>query len=248
MKFSFSRGVQFSNPSLDYYPKMSFIKPHHQELYKSSLPKCKSQLGQEIFALIQNDFKRDGYFIEFGATNGLELSNTHLLEKEFGWTGILAEPAVVWHKELRENRACNIETQCVWSKSGETLSFHESDVAVLSTVNSLRTMADGNKDYRLAGKQYDVQTITLEDVLKKYSAPRKIDYLSIDTEGSEYEILSNFNFDAYDIRAITCEHNYMPEREQIYKLLTSKGYFRVDTEQSKWDDWYTKVKPVLLYV
>jgi FkbM family methyltransferase len=227
---------------------MSFIKPQHQELYKSSLPKCKSQLGQEIFALIQNDFKRDGYFIEFGATNGLELSNTHLLEKEFGWTGILAEPAVVWQKELRENRVCNIETQCVWSKSGEILSFHESDEAVLSTVNSLRTMADGNKDYRLAGKQYDVQTISLEDLLKKYSAPKKIDYLSIDTEGSEYEILSNFNFDAYDIRAITCEHNYMPEREQIYKLLTSKGYFRVDTDKSKWDDWYTKAKPVLLYV
>jgi len=227
---------------------MSFIKPKYRELLSSITPKCKSQLGQEIFALIQNDFKRDGYFIEFGATNGLELSNTHLLEKEFGWTGILAEPAKTWHEDLYKNRSCNIETQCVWSKSGETLSFHESDVAVLSTVNSLRTMADGNKDYRLAGKQYDVQTISLEDLLKKYSAPKRIDYLSIDTEGSEYEILFNFNFDAYDIRAITCEHNYMPEREQIYKLLTYKGYFRVDTEQSKWDDWYTKSKPIFLYV
>ena len=109
---------------------MSFIKQQHLELYKSSLQKRKSQLGQEIFALIQNDFKRDGYFVEFGATNGVELSNTHLLEKEFGWTGILAEPGLVWHKELHENRVCNIETQCVWSKSGETLSFHESDLAV----------------------------------------------------------------------------------------------------------------------
>jgi FkbM family methyltransferase len=227
---------------------MSFVKPKHQELLSSIAPKCKSQLGQEIFALIQNDFKRNGYFIEFGATNGLELSNTHLLEKEFGWTGILAEPAKTWHEDLYKNRSCNIETQCVWSKSGETIYFHESDEAVLSTVNSLRTMADGNKDYRLAGKQYDVQTISLEDMLKKYSAPKRIDYLSIDTEGSEFEILSNFNFDAYDIRAITCEHNYMPEREQIYKLLTSKGYFRVDTKQSKWDDWYTKSKPILLYI
>lgn len=227
---------------------MSFVKPKHQELLSSIAPKCKSQLGQEIFALIQNDFKRNGYFIEFGATNGLELSNTHLLEKEFGWTGILAEPAKTWHEDLYKNRSCNIETQCVWSKSGETIYFHESDEAVLSTVNSLRTMADGNKDYRLAGKQYDVQTISLEDMLKKYSAPKRIDYLSIDTEGSEFEILSNFNFDAYDIRAITCEHNYMPEREQIYKLLTSKGYFRVDIKQSKWDDWYTKSKPILLYI
>ena len=115
-------------------------------------------------------------------------------------------------------------------------------------MNSLRTIADGNKDYRLEGKQYDVQTISLEDLLKKYSAPKRIDYLSIDTEGSEYEILSNFNFDAYDIRVITCEHNYMPERDKIYKLLTSKGFFRVETNKSQWDDWYTKSKPILLYV
>ena len=227
---------------------MSYIKPKHQELLSSIAYKCKSQLGQEIFALIENDFKRDGYFIEFGATDGLELSNTHLLEKEFGWTGILAEPAKIWHEELQKNRSCNIDTQCVWSKSGEVLSFHESDTAVLSTVNSLRTIADGNKDYRLEGKQYDVQTISLEDLLKKYSAPKRIDYLSIDTEGSEYEILSNFNFDAYDIRVITCEHNYMPERDEIYKLLTSKGFFRVKTNKSQWDDWYTKSKPILLYV
>ena len=69
----------------------------------SIAPKCKSQLGQEIFALIENDFKRDGFFVEFGATNGLELSNTHLLEKEFGWTGILAEPAKTWHEDLYKN-------------------------------------------------------------------------------------------------------------------------------------------------
>jgi FkbM family methyltransferase len=227
---------------------MSFIKPKHQELLSSISPKCKSQLGQEVFALIESDFKRNGYFVEFGATNGLELSNTHLLEKEFGWTGILAEPAKTWHEELKKNRSCNIETQCVWSKSGEILSFHESDFAVLSTVDSLRTTADVNIEYRQAGKQYDVQTISLEDLLKKYSAPKTIDYLSIDTEGSEYEILSNFNFDAYDIRAITCEHNFMPERDDIYKLLTSKGFFRVHTDKSKWDDWYTKSKPITLYV
>lgn len=227
---------------------MSLVKPQFEALYKAALQKGQSQLGQDIFALIQNDFKREGFFVEFGATDGVELSNSYLLEKEFGWTGILAEPAVVWHKELHQNRDCHIDTNCVWSKSGEFVSFHESDHAVFSTVNSLRTLSDDNKDLRLPGSQYDVETISLEDLLKKYSAPNKIDYLSIDTEGSEYKILSNFNFDAYDIRTITCEHNYMPEREQIYRLLTSKGYFRVGTDQSKWDDWYTKSNPLFAYV
>lgn len=52
-----------------------------------------SQASQDVFALVANGFKRGGYFVEFGATNGKSISNTYVLEKEFGWTGIVAEPA-----------------------------------------------------------------------------------------------------------------------------------------------------------
>ena len=50
----------------------------------------KSQLKQDIFVLLETGFKRNGFFVEFGATNGIDLSNTYLLEKRFGWNGILA--------------------------------------------------------------------------------------------------------------------------------------------------------------
>ncbi len=97
---------------------MTYLKPEYQELLSKIHSKCKSQLGQEIFTLCENNFKRDGYFVEFGATNGIELSNTYVLEKEFGWNGILAEPALVWHNQLYENRSCNIDIDCVWTNSG----------------------------------------------------------------------------------------------------------------------------------
>jgi hypothetical protein len=77
-------------------------------------------------------------------------------------------------------------------------------------------------------------------MLKKYNAPKQIDYLSIDTEGSEFEILNSFNFDLYDIKIITCEHNYTPMRKKIYSLLTKNGYDRKYSEYSQFDDWYVK--------
>lgn len=61
----------------------------------------KAQLRQDLFVLNHLDFKRNGFFVEFGATNGVNLSNSFLLERQFGWNGILAEPARIWHEQLR---------------------------------------------------------------------------------------------------------------------------------------------------
>ena len=189
------------------------------------LRKSKAQWKQDLFVLAHLDFKTNGYFVEFGATNGVDLSNTYLLERDFGWTGILAEPAKCWHRELRKNRSAKIETACVWRKSNAILSFNEPDIAELSTLRECVDL-DFHKDARGGGKIYDVETISLNDLLAKYDAPRTIDYLSIDTEGSEFEILNAFDFRKYSFRVITCEHNFSPLREQIYDLLHRNGYRR----------------------
>ena len=78
----------------------------------------------------------------------------------------------------------------------------------------------------------------------KYNAPKVIDYLSFDIEGSEYEILSHFDFESYKFRVITCEHNYTKMREKIYDLLISKGYRRKYVGLSELDDWYIYNKEI----
>jgi len=203
------------------------------------LRKSKSQIRQDLFVLSHLNFKRNGYFVEFGATNGYDLSNTYLMEKELGWSGILVEPATVWKKDLEKNRNCNIETDCVWKDSNSTLTFNQVTVAELSTIDSYSD-ADSHKDIRKEGKTYSVKTISLMDLMTKYNAPVHIDYLSIDTEGSEYEILNSFDFSKYTFSVITCEHNYTLMREKLYSLLTRQGYERVFEDLSLFDDWYVR--------
>jgi len=206
------------------------------------LSQSHSQLRQDLFTLNQLNFKKNGFFVEFGATNGINLSNTHLLEKEFNWNGILAEPAKIYHKELFENRNCYIEKNLVWKNSKSKLDFIETSTKELSTIKEY--LKSDLEDLRVAHKQYAVDTISLNDLLKKYNAPNIIDYLSIDTEGSEFDILNNFNFNFYQFRVITCEHNFSSNRDEIHNLLYNNGYKRIMSNISQFDDWYVKTSIV----
>ena len=208
-----------------------------------NIDNIKSQIGQDVFALYSLNWKKNGYFLEFGAANGVHLSNTYLLEKDFGWKGILAEPANVWHEELRANRSALIDFDCVWNKSGEVVNFTIAPEAEYSTIASF-SRNDSHASTRNKGKAYSVQTISLNDLLVRHNAPSEIDYLSIDTEGSEFEILEAFDFDKYAISVVTCEHNFSSQRSKIYELLVSCGFVRVFEGFSRWDDWYINPKNI----
>lgn len=201
------------------------------------LLKSKSQLRQDLFVLSELNYKRGGFFVEFGATNGIDLSNTFLLETEFDWKGILAEPAVRWHADLVRNRKALIDKRCVWSASNESILFNETDTAELSTIHAM-SGSDLHAEARKRGRLYPVETVSLMDLLGEHGAPAEIDYLSIDTEGSEYDILQGFDFKRYRFKVITCEHNYTPMRDKLFALLVKNGYKRKHEKLSLFDDWW----------
>jgi len=201
----------------------------------------RSQIRQDLIALALAEKKSNGFFVEFGATNGVRYSNSYLLETQFSWNGILCEPAKIWHSELVMNRKCTIDFSCVWSNSNSTMDFIEVKSAELSTVRKF-VSSDLHATKRLNGKKYKVQTISLVDLLDKHNAPSVIDYLSIDTEGSEFEILEHFPFYRYKFEFITCEHNYSDNQELVQALLEKNGYKRILQDISDFEDWFIPVE------
>ena len=208
-----------------------------------NLNKSKAQLLQDIFVLYILKEKQNGFFVEFGAADGINLSNTFHLEKDYNWSGILAEPSQVWHPSLRKpDRQCIVDFRCVTDKSGETIEFTEASSSEYSTITSY-VENDMHSAIRRTGQSYQVESVSLVDLLDQHNAPVDIDYLSIDTEGSEYMILKGFDFDKYHIKIITVEHNgVVLSRDGIYELLTSKGFVRIFEDISQWDDWYINTK------
>ena len=203
----------------------------------------KSQIGQDVFVACQlqlwKQTNKPKYFVEFGATDGITLSNTYILEKIFDWDGLLIEPARIWREHLIANRNCKIDFRCVFDESGKTIQFNESVDAVYSTIDQF-SQGDQHAQQRNGGERYLVDTVSLNDVLTESGAPLVIDYLSIDTEGSELQILQSVDFSKWKFKIITVEHNFMPQRILINQLLLDFGYKRVFKNLSQMDDWYVQ--------
>lgn len=149
-----------------------------------------SQLGQDHWVL-KHVNKTDGIFIDIGAHDGIELSNTYLLE-QMGWTGICVEPNRKSYQKLKNNRNCILDDRAVYSKSGITLKFSENIDPTMS----------GLTPYGLQ----EVLTISLNDLCEQNNISQ-IDYISLDVEGAELEILQAFNFNKYKVKCWTIEHN-----------------------------------------
>ena len=196
-----------------------------------------AQLFQDVLA----DFVmggKPGVFCEFGATDGQTLSNTAMLEAHRGWTGVLAEPSHQWHDTLRANRpAALIDTRCVYGTTGESVAFSEAVVGEFSGMSKYRPPAHGHR--RNGAKSYMVRTVSLNDLLDEHGLAA-IDYLSVDTEGSELAILQAFDFARFRPQLITVEHGHLAHRRDLFDLITSNGYRRILEEVSEFDDWYVR--------
>ena len=210
----------------------------------------KSQLLQDVFASFIVGDLFDKTFLEFGATDGISLSNSYMLEKNLGWTGVLAEPSPQWHAKLKNNRPnTKILTDCIWKSSGEKLDFFVSDVGILSTLvefkhNDLSSMPNNAEARIKNGKVVKVETVSINEVLETNFNGNSPSYVSIDTEGSEYEILQSLDFEKYRPVVFTVEHNFTNLGSKIDELMSSNGYVRVFRKITAFDAWYVRTDAI----
>jgi FkbM family methyltransferase len=224
------------------------------KFFEENSHRSHSQAWQDLFVIFfLNYVGKAGYFVEIGAADGKHFSNTLLLEK-IGWKGILVDPVDYSSSDLIRNSIK--DKRCVYSESGLKLKFKEqTKVETLDPegpqAKEFSGLYNHLSDYAknlTSGLTYEVETVSLNDLLEGHGAPTKIDYISIDTEGSEFEIIKNFNFSKYNVEIFTIEHNAASYREDIIKLLESQKYYRIPPGHFSpgFEDWYIKKdNPVL---
>src|SRR5579862_2381957 len=136
--------------------------------------------------------KREGFFVEVGANDPRSGSQTWLLE-ENGWRGVLVEPQAALCEKLRRARSRSQVFQAACSgpeREGEAL-LH---IGTHDGVSTLEKQRDSH-DLQFVGTER-VKVTTLDKVLREAGAGR-IDFLSIDVEGHEIEVLRGFDFEKY---------------------------------------------------
>lgn len=185
--------------------------------------------------------KTPGIYVEFGARDGKEHSNSYFYEFALGWTGLLIEFEDVEFSKLVKNRPGSIVIQ------GAVCKEHKLKEFAISKNTGWHGDPELYSEHRkpLLGKKVTVKCYTLNELLTE-SGIRYIDYMSIDTEGSEYSIIEAFDFNLFvvDIIQIEVLMGELVLKQKIHDLLISKGYDHIEdyvvTPKDTWDLIYRR--------
>lgn len=184
-----------------------------------------SQSGQDRWVDKILKQKRDGYFLDIGAYDGVQTSNSYFFESERGWTGICIE--------------CDPTPFAILNGIRSSKNFQVA-VSNYNGVCKFSNMSISDEGIELPCRK-------LDDILEEAGAPQFIDYLSIDIEGHEFTVLNSTDLRKWKFGVMTIEHNLYcmgPEnKNKIYELLSSHGYVRVVEDAVSLDTnpaWYLK--------
>jgi FkbM family methyltransferase len=175
--------------------------------------------------------KRSGLYVDVGAYDPHRFSNTRRFYKR-GWTGINIEPNKSNCMKFHKYRPRDINLNCGISCTESTLSFFNLSPATLSTFSESKAIEYQRQGFALVSVE-DVPVKRLESILKEYTAGKRIDFLSIDTEGYDIEVLKSNDWEKYRPTLICIETAAHDEsvtsdrKEGIEAFLASVNYKKI---------------------
>lgn len=187
-----------------------------------------SQVQQDLWTLYMLDSKRKGFFVEFGAADGLEHSNTYILEKYFGWTGILVEPIPEYFEKLTRHRSPKTSKYrgCIAIDDNRQCELIVPEYGQFASISGYQDLDSHSNERKKNSRHISVKAYQLNELLKAHAPSDKIiDYLSIDVEGAERDILERLNFERWQFRLITVEHNSRQcDTDFLQRFFSEKSY------------------------
>jgi len=171
--------------------------------------------------VIEQYFHVPGYFLDIGANDGVTLSNTYALQLA-GWGGVLVEPSEEAFNRIQYNEKVKIFNVAIGTADG-TCTFHEmgnhlgrGDVSLLSTIKKSELKRWHGTEF----KERMTEVWTYKTLVK--NSPYKVfDFISIDAEGMDFEILEQINLAGTQMVCI--EHNSNADQFQLIKEYCNKA-------------------------
>lgn len=194
-----------------------------------------SHIGQDQWVVETLSRRRDGYFLDFGAFDGVTASNTLVLEREFGWKGITVDANPTCFAALCETRSSICVNAALWPTSRESVEMI--DAHGLSSMRQFMDK-DENREARAEGGRgfFSIDTINPTELLRRYKAPERIEYMSLDLEGAELDVLQAIDLETYQIAIMTIEHGENPQRQEALRAHLRPLGYKVLTRH--YDDWF----------
>ena len=172
--------------------------------------------------------KVGGVFVDIGAHDGETLSNTFFYEKALNWKGLCIEPLPKVFKQLEQKRSCALVEGAAWNENTtKTFRLIEGYSEMLSGLvdtypqDHINRIESETKQSNQTVTDIDVKCYSILELLLQNNLT-EIDFLSIDVEGSELEILKSIDYDKIKIKVILAENNYSDSN--LRSFLVSKGY------------------------
>jgi len=188
----------------------------------------KSQVGQDEWVCGKLSYKKDGYFLDIGAHNGIWHSNTYYLEKELGWNGVCVEATTSTFESLITNRVCKCVNTAIYSVDGVVEFASTGDYTGIR-----KCLQKGVKN----DTSTFVQATTMRRLIEENNVPDFIDYVSIDVEGADYDALLGFPFDTHKVGLWTIEDNAYLDggilKSKIKEIMIKNGYMMVLEKEQK---------------